>query len=166
MANQQHLAPGGRGGLTLIEVVIAAGVLSLIILGMFSAMNAAQRADVLTRERAAASEACHAMLDSMLTGPVPIAGEAVEVTFPVMYETGNGSVALRPATPYPSDPWTFIGEPQPTMTMAGVAVARVGVNIGTTNEANDDLMEVRVMVAWRAADETDQRVEAVSRRTR
>jgi len=166
MANQQRRSPRSRGGLTLVEVVMAAGVLSVVLLGMFSAMNASQQSDVLTRERAAASEACHAMLDSMLTGSVPGAGTALEVQFPVNYATGNGNVALEPAAAYPSDPWTFIGQTQPTMTVAGVAVAKVGVNVGTTDEANDDLMEVRVLVAWRAADGTDQRVEAVSRRVR
>lgn len=153
----------GRDGLTLIEVVVAAGVLSVILLGTFSAVSAAQRSDVLTRERAAASEACFAMLDAVLTGPVPAAGEALAITFPASYDTGRGSVDLRPADPFPSEPWTFIGESPPaTVTQAGIAVARVGVD----GAANEDLMEVRVLVAWRAADGTNQRVEAVSRRLR
>lgn len=165
MAPQQQLS--SRGGLTLVEIVMAAGVLSVVLLGMFGAMNTSQKSDVLTRERAAAAEACHAMLDSMLTGPVPGVGSPLEVQFAVSYDTGNGSVSLEPAATYPSDPWTFTGGTQPTMTMAGIAVAKVGVNIGdTANEVNDDLMEVRVLVAWRAADGTDQRVEAVSRRVR
>lgn len=165
MAPQQQLSP--RGGLTLVEIVMACAVLSIVLLGMFGAMNSSQRADVLTRERAAAAEACHAMLDSMLTGAVPGAGSVLEVQFPVSYDTGNGSVPLDPAVNYPSDPWTFSGTAQPTMTVAGIAMAKTGVNIGdTVNEANDDLCEVRVLVAWRSADGTDQRIEAVSRRVR
>lgn len=154
-----------QDGLTLVEVVMSVGVLSVILLGMFSAMASAQRTDALTRERAAASEAAFNMLDAVLSGPVPAAGEFVELPFNVEVDTGKAGTlpVLRPANPFPTSPWTFIGQPAPSPVMqAGIAVARVGVDDG-----NDvDLMEVRVLVAWRAADDTNQRIELVSRRLR
>lgn len=162
-----------RSGLTLIEIVMATAVLSIVLLGMFGAMDSSQRADVLTRERAAAAEACHSMLDSVLTGPMPGSGNALELAFAVNYDTGNGNVPLKPATTYPSDPWTFKGSGSGAPMLAGVAVAGVaivkgGVNVGdgTPNEDNTNLIEARVLVAWRSADGSDQRVEATSRRVR
>jgi prepilin-type N-terminal cleavage/methylation domain-containing protein len=204
MMTQQQLS--SRSGLTLIEIVMATAVLAVVLLGMFSAMNNSQRADMLTRERAAAAEACHAMLDTMLTGALPAPTDpATVVLFPVYYQTGNGEVdttnnvdddgdgivddsgevVLKPAATYPSDPWTFSGTTQPgasAMTVlvgtvatpaAGVAVVKAGVDVGNTkDENNDDLIEVRVVVAWRSAlvqangTPIDQRIEATSRRIR
>lgn len=162
---RQHLTaprrrprPQGQG-LTLIEVVIATGILSIFVLGMFSALTSAQRADVLTREHAAASEACFSMLDAVLGGAVPDSSGAVEVPFAVDVKTTAGARPLVPASPYPDDPWTFLGRTAPTtVSQPGIAVARI--------VEGEDLMEVRVTVAWRAADNTNQRLEVVSRRLR
>ncbi|MBX3470683.1 MAG: prepilin-type N-terminal cleavage/methylation domain-containing protein [Planctomycetes bacterium] len=171
MARDVVVRPRGREGLTLVEVVIAVGILSLILLGTFGAMATAQRTDLLTRERMAAAEACYNALDTILTGEVPAAGASVSFQFPVAFKSGRDTLTpLRPAFAYPTDLWTWasVAPPAP-ITLAGVAVAKVGVN-ATNPDANDagnvDLMEARVMVAWRAADGTDQRFEARARRVR
>lgn len=162
--------PRDRRGLTLLEVVLAVVVLSVVLLGVFTALRTAQRTDALTRERQAASEEAFKMLDTMLSGLLPESGAPVVIPFDVPYQSG----VLRPANPYPTGIWTEAGAVAPsTVTMAGVAVARVNVPLveGDTGAAsNDQLIEVRVQVAWRPMDwqpgENDQRIELVSRRMR
>jgi type II secretory pathway pseudopilin PulG len=171
MTRSTHAPRDARAALTLLEVVVAIGVLSIVLLGVFSAMSSAQRSDTLTRERAAASEEAFKMLDSLLAGEVPdLAGPNVAVPFDVPFNSSR----LVPADPYPTDPWTWVGETPPSsVTMAGIAVARVGVDMlddDGTDPENDDLMEVRVTVAWRSAawqvGQADQRIDIVGRRLR
>lgn len=167
---------GRRGGLTLLEVVFACVVLSVVLLGVFSAMGSAQRADVLTRERQAASEKASEMLDTLLSGEVPAAGAFQAIAFDVPFNTGRAGLApnLTPAEPFPMDAWTWAGAPAPSsVTQAGIAVARVGVdptNDAGTDANNANLMEVRVVVAWRSAawrpGQPDQQLELVGRRIR
>ncbi len=157
--------PSAREALTLIEVVIAVAILSVILLGMFSAIASAQQADRLTREHAAVSEAAFNVMDEMLTGGVPEDGDPARVLqFPVTINTGRGQVDLLPARSFPTDLWTLAGATAPApVTEPGVAVAYIKVD---GDAANTDLMEVRVLVAWQSADGSDQRVELVSRRVR
>ena len=171
-----HRSPGRRDGLTLLEVVFAVVVLSVVLLGVFSAMNSAQRADVLTRERQAASEKASEMLDTLLSGEVPAAGAFLAIPFEVPFNTGRAGARpnLTPAEPFPTDAWTWAGAPVPSpVTQAGIAVARVGVdmtNDGGIDANNANLMEVRVVVAWRSAawqvGQSDQQLELVGRRIR
>lgn len=52
-----------RAGLTLLEVVIATAILSVVLLGMFSAMAHGLRMDALSREREAAASRALEYLD-------------------------------------------------------------------------------------------------------
>lgn len=162
---QQRTAPRGRDGLTLVEIVIAVAILSVFLVGMFATMASAQRADVLTRERTAASEAAFTMLDTIMTSDFDLMSNRT-LTFNVEFDTGRAGTQpfLAPAASFPTDVWTSWGQTAPTtFPTAGVVVTRTGVD---GDAGNTDLMEVRVMVAWRAFDGTDQRLDVTSRRVR
>jgi Tfp pilus assembly protein PilV len=163
----------GRRGLTLVEVVFASGVLSIIMLGVFSALSSAQRADMITRERQAVSEKAAEMLDAMLAYDAPPAGTGVAVAFDVTLDLA-GTIKLKPA---PDDAtvaatwaWSLDPSAPSTPTMGGVAAVRAGVDTrpGSNDAAgNTDLLEARVVFAWHPADgQGVQRVELVSRRIR
>lgn len=165
---EQRGARSAREGLTLVEIIMAVGVLSIFLVGMFATMASAQRADVLTRERAAASEAAYTMLDTIMTSDFDAVSDRT-LAFNVEFDTGRagGQPFLTPAQSFPTDIWTAMGQTAPTsFATAGVAVTRAGVEDFASDTENPDLMEIRVMVAWRAADGSDQRIDVTSRRTR
>lgn len=146
-----------RAGLTLVEIMFALALMVILIAGLFGSMGYSQKTDILTRERAAASEACFAAMDAFLASPaVTSAGTA---TFEVSYDSGRSVSGLpvvyrlQPAFTYP------VARPVGS-TGAGT------VTIIENPEANGNvaLLEIRVTVAWRAADNTDARVDAVARK--
>lgn len=153
--------PRRDAGLTIVEIVLALGVLSIFLTGVFAAMLHAQRADVLTRERAAASEACFRELDRVLSNPSYATVVNIVDTFDVRYDTGRSaagepvSASLGPADPYPADL-----QPRPSATHAGTVVTVQDPD----GDGSNDVLEVRASVAWRAADGSNQRVDAVARR--
>lgn len=156
---------GARDGLTLVEIVMAVAVLSIFLVGMFATLANAQLADVLTRERAAASEAAFTMLDTVMTSDFDLMANR-SLAFDVEFDTGRSGAQprLAPARTFPTDVWTSMGQTPPaTITTPGVVVTRTGVD---GDPGNADLMEVRVMVAWRASDGTDQRIDVTTRRVR
>jgi type II secretory pathway pseudopilin PulG len=161
---------GRRGGLTLLEVVFAVGVLSIILLGVFSAMNTAQRADALTRERRSASEVAFAMMDTLLSGEAPPVVSGVVTPEWTPFAVPHNGSTLKPADPYPMEPFGGVaGAPEPP-TVGGIPVAGLALT-SVPDVANMNLIEVRVVVAWRPSDWTrvgdpDQRIELVSRRIR
>lgn len=161
-------APRGRDGLTLVEIVMAVALLSIFLLGMFTTLANAQRADMLTRERAAASEAAFTMLDTVLTSDFDLMSNRT-LAFNVEFDTGQSGTQpfLTRAKTYPTDIWTELGQTAPTsITTAGVAVTQTAVEDFTGDTGNSDLMEIRIMVAWRACDGSDQRIDVTTRRVR
>lgn len=151
----------GRDGLTIVEIVLALGVLSIFLTGIFAAMLHAQRADVLTRERAAASEACFRELDRVMGNPSFALIADVTDSFEVRYDTGRSaageplSVPLEPADPYPAE---LASRPNPAHAGTVVTVQ------DPDGDGSADVLEVRVTVAWRAVDGSNQRIDAVARR--
>jgi type II secretory pathway pseudopilin PulG len=169
------IRPRSTRGLTLLEVVFASAILSFVLLAVFSAMSMVQRSDALTRERQAASEEAFKMLDTMLALDPETTGAGMALPFDVPVHGGGSTVAnLKPADPYPTDPWDWAGAAAPSpVTMAGIAVAKSGVSLEDGETANADavnLIEVRVTVCWRPADwkvgDKDQRIDLVSRRVK
>lgn len=155
-----------RDGLTLIECVVAVGVLATMLAGLFAAMAHAMRADVLAREYAAASRAAFAQLDLLMTQSFSGVVASSERGFHVPFSTGssgsNTEVNLPPASagqlsPHPDVAATTT---QDESQMAG----RFTVVQDPDGNGSDELAEIRVTIRWRGADGRDQQVEAVGRR--
>ena len=147
-------------GLTLIELVVATGVLSIVITSMFSTLAGFQRTETITRERQAAAQAAFRQLDlvgaSRFSGLSNWNGAAFDVPYNDM---------LLPVASVPIN--------------TGVNANRVGrivvveVDLDGDGSAEDydgdgdaDLLEIRVTCAWRSVDGSDASFEAVTRRSR
>lgn len=175
-----------RRAVTLVEVAVAAAVLAVFLLGIFSALGVARRAQVLTRERQVASEAAHAKLDELAATPfdelVPLAGQGFSArhAFDVGYRFEDpdadglaaatislAAVATAEDPLNPDDPATAADE-------AGFAgrlrVSDDGDGDGLPDDLDDDdvtdRLELQAIVVWRGADGAPQRLELVTRRTR
>lgn len=138
-----------RRGFTLLEVVLALGVLSVLLIGLFSCLASSMRVDGLTREHQAASEAAAGQLDVYLTDPA-LTFQDAEAYFDVPSKVGGA--VLAPPAPLP-----------PGWTQARAGRVELRLN---PDGLGSDLLRVSVSVAWRAADGTAQRVDLVSLRTR
>jgi type II secretory pathway pseudopilin PulG len=140
-----------------VEIVFALAVMIMLLTGLFASMLHSQKTDVLTRERAAASEACFAAMDAFLANPAAIGNGTA--TFDVSYDSGRSSAGLpvvytlRPALTYP------VARP-----VGSTGAGTVTIINNPDANGNTGLVEVRVTVAWRAADNTDARVDAVARK--
>jgi prepilin-type N-terminal cleavage/methylation domain-containing protein len=141
-----------RRGLTLLEVVLSTAVLSVVLLGTFSAMAHAARADALSRERDAATRQALLELDdrsAAIVTPASFDAELVDppldVAFDVLVETARGvRTPLPPAA-------------------RGHASGRVGRLTATpvrdgTYDGKVHLVELKASVRWRAADGQDAQV--------
>ena len=62
-------APGGRRGMTLIEIIIGLGVVVIAILGIMSALVGASRIDEATAEQVRALNACKSTIEMMKQTP-------------------------------------------------------------------------------------------------
>ena len=151
------------GGLTLVEVVIASAILSVLLLGLFSSMAHAMRMDALSREREAATRAALQEIDDRvmavstaadfdaLVTPTPL-----DVAFHVAIDTGNGQVNLSPAQSNPANasPSTQVGRLTVTTLAEG------------TYDSVVHLIQARAIVRWRGVDGRDSEVILVSRKVR
>lgn len=169
------VAGGARGGLTLIEVVFAVGLLAIFLLGMFSTLATAMKSDALTREHQAASDAAMRQLDLVVSipnfptiqrsvGTTPVPAYAFEATYgPPRAGTPPKGTLTLPAlatadVPLNADDAGTAGADESTW------AGRVVVVTDPDGDGSTDLVEVRVTVAWRAADNRPARVDVVSRR--
>ena len=157
MTTQRKAAASSRSGLTLVEIMFALGVMIILITGLFASMGHSQKTDVLTRERAAASEACFAAMDAFLANPA-VTGSGT-ATFEVSYDSGRSSaglpvvIRLKPAFTYPV-----------TRPVGSTGAGTITTISNPEANGNVALLEIRVTVAWRAADNTDARIDAVARK--
>lgn len=153
-------------GMTLLELTIAAALLVVVLVAAFGSLGSTQRHDRLTRERRAASQAAFDQLD--LVAALDFTATPARAEFPVAVPTGRADVVgptvvaaqeipLRPPAAYP------IPRPPGADTTLPGQVITVRDPEG---RGDVDLLEVRVVVAWRAADGTTGRVDAVTRRRR
>lgn len=149
--------PASTAGLTLVEVTFAMAVLALVLVGVFSTVSVAQRATTYTKERQAASESAFEQLDLMMATPF---NAMVDGGFHVTLDTGRGTTTnMRPAAP------TFFSPGADDTSMAG-HIRIVPLAAGDPQgDGTSDLAEVRITVAWRAADDTNQRLDVVTRRS-
>lgn len=159
----EEAARAGERGLTLIEVVFASAILSVLLLGLFSSMAHAMRMDALSREREAATRAAMQELDDRvmavstdtafdaLVTPTPL-----DVSFHVALDTGNGQVNLTPAQTSPANasPSTQVGRLTVTELTEG------------TYDGVVHLIQARAVVRWRGSDGRDAEVILVSRKVR
>lgn len=162
-----QLARGPRDGLTLIEVVFAVGLLAIFLLGLFSTLAMSMKSDALMREHQAASNAALRQLDAIVAipnfptiqvsaGTTPVPAYAFHATF-----GENGTLTL-PAMATLDVPLNAddTGTPSDESQMAG----RVVVVADPDADGSTGLVEVRVTVAWRGADNRLARVDVISRR--
>lgn len=154
--------PTRRAALTLVEVAVSLGVFSILVLGLMAAMSAGLGHAHVTREHQAASEAAQTELDLAMAQPYDAISN-IQKPFPVRYALGtvdvNGipiTALVKPArsTFYPVD------ASAPTFAGHVTSVRDPDAN------GSVDLLELRVVVAFRGADDTDYRVDLVARRTR
>ncbi len=139
-------------GLTLVEVTVSTGVLSVILAGLFASLATTRKVDVLTREHQAASEVAAQHLDLVLTDPT-LPFETKITHFDVPFRTGGVALTHLP--------------PQATLP-AGWDQRRAGRVETLLDPAGrgDDLLQVTVSVAWTGADRMPRRLDLVSLRTR
>lgn len=91
-----------RAGLTLLEIVLATGVLSVVLLGMFSAMAHGSRMNGLRREREAATRRALEYIElRVMSANTDTAFDALTTlteSFDVQLTTGDGNTfSLPPA---------------------------------------------------------------------
>ena len=154
---------GSRAGMTLIEVVTALAVLAVLLTGLFATLAAAQRTEVATREYQAASAAVYQRLEVV----------ASHRSFSDTLTTWNGAAFH---VPYHDD---LPLPPAATPLNAGADAEKAGrieiveVDVDGDGAPDDfdgdgsaDLIEIRVVAAWRSVDGSDRRVEALVRRSR
>lgn len=157
----------GRDGLTLVEIVVAIAVLSVLVLGMFQTLNSAQRYDMLAREHQAASEAAFRELDFLMAYPTFDSIADITSAFHVAYKSSGGEVNMSPA---PSSYFPLNTDNASTTSideslMAGHITTVRNPSIGST-ALGDDIIQVNITVAWRGADGGSQRVDLVTMRAR
>lgn len=147
--------------MTLMEVMVAVGVFAGLALAVFSALHFAARAEVLAREHLAASETASTELDLLLARPDFEAIAGLSRTFAVAQPAGGGTLPAASDAFFPRAT-DDASTPEDESDMAG--------HLSTTRDPDADgsagLLEVRVTVAWRSADGSDQRLDLVTRRAR
>jgi type II secretory pathway pseudopilin PulG len=164
--------PSRRDGLTLVETVIATGVLAVLLLGTYSTLGVSQKTTVLTRERNAATEVAFRQLDDLMSLNFDEVAVISHREFTAQYDTGQvdgagvaQSAPLRVASPYPFTRPTGANAafPGQITVVQDPPIDRTNPGAGT---CGPDVLELRVTVAWRCADGTNTRVDAVTRRVR
>lgn len=147
--------PSRRAGLSLVEIVMATGVFSLLVTGIFGAMGASMKVEAMTREHQAASEAATRQLDLFMTDPA-LAFANSTTYFDVQLKTDKVEAAtrnlLRPSVPLPTG-WT------------GTQPGRVLVELNP-NGLGDNLVRITTTVSWRSADGNNMQVSMISMRAR
>ncbi|MCO5168086.1 MAG: hypothetical protein M9894_17215 [Planctomycetes bacterium] len=121
----------------------------------------AAQAEALAREHQAASETAGRQLDLLLARPDFEGLLGPPLAFHVHHPTRSGTLPPAASEFFPlaaNDPAT----PADESDMAGRVVTRRDPD----GDGSTGLIEVRVTVAWRALDRSDQRVDLVTRRAR
>lgn len=149
-----------RSGLTLVEIVFAAAILSLFLTGLFAAMSASMTSEAMVREHQAASEAAGQQLDSFLTDP-NLQFQDAETYFDVQVKTGK-------ANPGAAEDLLRVADPLP----AGWAQARPGrVQVDQNPTVNgvalgNNVVRITASVVWRSRNDSTGRIDLVTLRVR
>lgn len=85
------------GGLSLLEILIAVVLLSLGLLGMFSALLGGQQVDALSREKTHALHAANTQMDEALASTWATLSSRNNTTFDVTFATAGGTSSLKTA---------------------------------------------------------------------
>ncbi len=164
--------PSTRDGLTLVETIVATSLLAVLLLGTYSTLGVSQKTAVLTRERNAATEVAFRQLDDMMSLNFDEVAALGHREFTAEYDTGQAdgagvamSVPLRVARPYPFTRPTGANAAFPGQVTITQDPPIDGTNPGL-GTCGPDVLELRVTVAWRCADGSNARVDAVTRRVR
>jgi prepilin-type N-terminal cleavage/methylation domain-containing protein len=152
--------PLGTRGLTLIEVVVATGVLSIVLTSMFGTLGGFQRAETMTRERQAAAQAAFRQLDLVGASSFSSLSGWNGAAFDVRYND-----TLLPAA---SVPINTGGDADRCgrVVVVDVDLDGDGAAEDYDGDSTADLVEIRVQCAWRSVDGSDASFEAVTRRSR
>jgi prepilin-type N-terminal cleavage/methylation domain-containing protein len=170
-----------RSGFTLVEVIVAAGILTIALLGVMSSFMIIQRSERMTREQTAAVFAAQSMIEEISTyarlnpadlvsppDPCPFQLQFDNMGFDVFfgsYQNGDGGIigSGRDATGgvnatgsvlKPGDPSLFPS--QRTLEPAPEQLMAGYVTVKRMNP-QDTLFDVDVIVAWKSYG-GDQRV--------
>lgn len=171
-----------RRDFSLVEVVIATGMLAVFLLGLTSALQLGQQSATLAREQQAALEAANRQLDLITSaGDVDqilrVAGtggggakDVGEYAFAVPY--GEGALSPASAAYLPLNPDAAGTAGDESQLPGHVRVIEdvdgdgvIGGDEDLDGDGSVDYLEVRVVVAWRSAalGGADQSLELVSR---
>ncbi len=137
--------------MTLIEVIIALGLLVVILLALAGALNSAQTAVSLTTERQAVSHEAFRRLDLVLATPYD---DVVALWDDATFDVTHSEVGAA-----------FL--PSVALAATGATKAgRVQITVDPGGDGSTDLMEARVTVDWRDMLGDDRTLEAIGRKTR
>ena len=145
--------------LSLLETTLSL-VLLLVVLGaVFTSVNVASRSERNGRERQAAKAAANAALQELRVLPFEETPRGVNLeshAFAVSANSGAGPFALPPASA------AF----EPLNTAAEDRAGHVSVLEDPEGDGTAELLELRVVVAWRSTGGADERLELVTRRVK
>ena len=151
--------PTSQAGYALIEVTFALSVFTIVMLGVAATTSLALRNEVIVREHQAASDAASAKLDEIATTPTNLL-EAMWADTGFFVSTND--INLPPAEQlfekFADDPFTLENEAM----MAG----HVQILVDPDNDGSTDLIEIRVLVAYRSIECVDRLVELVHRKVK
>jgi hypothetical protein len=172
---------GRRAGLTVVEVAFALGVLMILLAGLFTTLSMSRSAEEAAREDQAATEAVFRVQDDLAALPYdtliqaaldtdedPLAGWVAVPQFAFGVQRARGGQDMAPASddfePLNID-WPDSVRDESTL-VGHVYLRQDPDDHGADGEPSENLLEIRVIAAWRAADGGERRVESVTRRTR
>lgn len=151
-----------RAGLSLIEILFALGILTIVLMGVAATISSAQIAQANAKERLAASMAASAMLEEISDVAKKSGFDAIltyhQSGFAVHYGPGEigyvrqgtaASVAMKPASPakYPTSRASAPAKTPPVDSLPGyVEVVDVDDSAGVPRPG---IKEVRVTVGWK-----------------
>lgn len=148
--------------MTLVEIAVSLALLAVLLTGVFATLAAAQRAEIATREHQAVSAAVFKRLDVVASHP-SFSGTLTTwngATFHVRY----GEHVLQPAT----SPLNAGANREKVGRIEVVAVDVDGDDVPDDydGDGSPDLIEIRIVVAWRSGDGSDRQYDALVRRAR
>jgi type II secretory pathway pseudopilin PulG len=157
-----------RAGLTLLEIVIAMGLLAVVLLGVFSQMASSMRLDAVARERDAVTRAAFqeledrvmAISDGADNGPYDQLIAASPISFDVSIQRDGTTYLLEPATTSPN--------PNGRVGLLTITVDPAG----TYDGGKAHLIRAEAKVRWRSAsagtstEDQDQEIVITSMKVR
>lgn len=145
--------PSSRAGLTLIEITVALAVLSVMVLGLFSALSSSMAIEAATREHQAASEAAMREMDLQMSVPninLVTALQANPKEFHVQVKTGKTDAAgALVVTNLPAAEVPINADDVATAADESAMAGRVEVNSDPDGDGQVNLVEITVSVKWR-----------------